>query len=104
MFENVRFLPCEVYYKAYLADRLDGQWTPLAGTKEKNFAGKNNVAFPQGESWADSISHVELIRSGFDEKLEINPNNLRLIYQGVLDRDTSGIPYGQIPWRLGMLK
>ena len=96
--------PAWRYYKAYLADRLDGSWTPLADSKEKNFAGKNHVTFPLGESWADSISHVELIRSGFDEKLEINPKNLRLIYQGVLDRDTSGIPYGQIPWRLGMLE
>ena len=96
--------PAWRYYKAYLADRLDGPWTPLADSHEKNFAGKNNVTFPTGEPWADSISHVELIRSGFDEKLEIDPNHLRLVYQGVLDRNTSGIPYGQIPWRLGVLE
>jgi endo-1,4-beta-xylanase len=70
----------------------------------ENFAGKSNVTFPHDEQWADSISHVEVIRSGFDEKLEINPNHLQLLYQGVLDRDTSGKPYGQIPWRLGLLE
>ena len=96
--------PAWRYYKAYLADRLDGPWVPLADSKEKNFAGKNNVTFPQVKQWADSISHVELIRSGFDEKLEIDPNHLLLLYQGVLDQDTSGKPYGQIPWQLGMLE
>ena len=96
--------PAWRYYKAYIADMLDGEWRPLATTHEKNFAGKNNVTFPAGNAWADSISHVELIRSGFDEHLEIDPNNLKLLYQGVLDKDTSGIPYGQIPWRLGLLE
>ena len=94
--------PAWRYYKAYLADTLEGTWHPLAVTGEKNFAGKNNVQFPAGNTWADSISHVELIRSGFDEKLEIDPNNLMLLYQGVLDKDTAGKPYGQIPWRLGL--
>ena len=96
--------PAWRYYKAYLADTLDGQWQPLAATKEKNFVGKNNVKFPAGNSWADSISHVELVRTGYDEKLEIDPNDLMLLYQGVLDKDTSDKPYGQIPWRLGVLK
>ncbi len=27
------------YYKAYLADRLDGPWTPVADTAESPFAG-----------------------------------------------------------------
>ena len=92
------------YYKAFIADSLDGQWFPLAATLEKPFAGKNNVKFPEGNSWADSISHIELIRTSFDEKLEIAPNDLMLLYQGVLDKDFAGKPYGQIPWRLGVLK
>ena len=31
------------YYKAYLADRLDGPWTPVADTAEKPFAGWTNI-------------------------------------------------------------
>ena len=30
------------YYKAYLADRLDGRWTPLAATAERPFAAAAN--------------------------------------------------------------
>ncbi|MCK4298115.1 MAG: hypothetical protein KAX80_01210, partial [Planctomycetes bacterium] len=91
------------YYKAYVADRLDGEWRPLAATKEKCFASMANTE-PVGPRWTDSISHGELVRAGFDQRLEVDPSNLRFVFQGVRDRDRSGKPYGQIPWRLGMLE
>ena len=49
------------YYKAYLADRLDGAWVPLAATRNQRFAGPDNVRFA-GERWSDSFSHGELLR------------------------------------------
>jgi Glycosyl hydrolase family 62 len=91
------------YYKAYLADRLDGQWTPLAATRDKPFASNLNVTF-DGDAWSDSFSHGELLRAGEDERLEVDPADLRLLYQGVSDADRQGKPYGQIPWRLGVLE
>jgi hypothetical protein len=91
------------YYKAYLADSLDGEWKALADTWDKPFAGPANVRF-DGEKWSDSISHGELLRSGVDERLEVDPGNLRFLYQGVPERDRQGKPYGQIPWRLGILE
>jgi hypothetical protein len=91
------------YFKAYLADRLDGEWTPLAATKEKCFADVRN-AVPIGPRWTDCISHGELIRAGVDERLEVEPAHLRFVFQGVSDRDRAGKPYGRIPWRLGMLE
>jgi hypothetical protein len=90
------------YYKAYLADSLDGQWTPLADTWEKPFAGPANVRFA-AEKWTDSVSHGELIRTGYDQTLEVDPANLQFLFQGVLEEDRQGKPYGRIPWRLGML-
>jgi hypothetical protein len=90
------------YFKAYLADRLDGEWTPLAATRDETFASMANTT-PQGERWTDSISHGELIRAGIDQTLEVDPANLRFLFQGVLDRDRDGKPYGEIPWRLGLL-
>lgn len=91
------------YYKAYLADRLDGQWKPVADTLEKPFAAAGNVRF-EGDNWSESFSHGELLRAGHDERLEVDPADLRFLYQGVLDKDKAGKPYGQIPWRLGLLK
>ena len=91
------------YYKAYLASRLDGEWTPVAAEQDNAFASMANVSFA-GERWTDCISHGELLRAGVDEKLEVDPTTLRFLFQGVKDSDRSGKPYGQIPWRLGLLE
>jgi len=91
------------YYKAYLADRLDGHWKPLAATREKAFASMANTRQPDPR-WTDCISHGELLRAGCDEKLEVDPADLRMVFQGVLDADRAGKPYGNIPWRLGLLE
>lgn len=91
------------YFKAYVADRLEGPWLPLATTQDKSFASMKNTR-PTGERWTDSISHGELLRSGYNQKLEVDPANLRFLFQGVLDRDRRGKTYGEIPWRLGLLE
>jgi hypothetical protein len=91
------------YYKAYIADRLDGDWQPLAAEKDDAFASMRNVT-PKGDRWTDVVSHIELLRSGFDEKLEADPANLRFIFQGVLEKDRQGKAYGAIPWKLGLME
>ena len=91
------------YFKAYLADRLDGKWTPPAASRKRPFASLANVAF-DGEPWTTSFSHGELIRASHDEHLEVDPKDLRFLFQGVSDADRKGKPYGRIPWRLGLLK
>jgi hypothetical protein len=90
------------YFKAFLADRLDGEWKPLAASKEQPFAGKANVTETAGH-WTDSISHGELLRVGTDERLEVDPAHLRLLFQGVTEEEMKGRKYGDIPWRLGLL-
>jgi hypothetical protein len=91
------------YYKAYRADRLDGTWQPLAADKDKAFASMMNVR-PADARWTDVVSHGELLRSGTDEKLEVDPAHLRFLFQGVLDKDRQGKGYGAIPWKLGLLE
>lgn len=91
------------YYKAYLADGLDGRWTPLADTEDRPFAGAANVRPGRGATlWTDNISHGELIRDGSDETLTVDPANLRFVFQGVLQKDKPS-QYGLIPWRIGIL-
>lgn len=91
------------YYKAYVADRLDGRWTPLAATLQKPFAAPTNVR-DQAEHWTDSFSHGELLRVGRDERLEVDPHRLEFLFQGVSDRVRQGKVYGDIPWKLGLLR
>jgi hypothetical protein len=92
------------YYKVYLADRLDGQWRPLADRIERPFAGAANVKHAVEPGWTTNISHGELLRAGIDERLEVDPAALRFLYQGASDAEYRGNPYGKIPWRLGLLE
>lgn len=90
------------YYKAYLADRLDGPWRGLSNSREKPFAALANVS--QERPWTANISHGELLRAGVDETLEIDPADVRFLFQGASDAEYRGNPYGKIPWRLGILE
>jgi hypothetical protein len=91
------------YYKAYIANSLDGKWEELAATHERPFASLLNVK-DSAEHWTDSFSHGELLRDSYDERLVVDPANLRLLFQGVTDEKMSGKVYGQIPWQLGILE
>lgn len=92
------------YYKAFLADRLDGPWTALADSADKPFAGWKNIRPAPGvEQWTDNVSHGELVRDGIDQSLTIDPANLRFVFQGMLEKNKSGKTYGQFPWRIGIL-
>ena len=93
------------YYKAYVADQLDGKWTPVADTFEHPFASASNIQ-PAADvkRWTDNVSHGELIRDGIDQTLTVDPANLRFVFQGMLESNKSGKGYGQFQWRIGMLR
>lgn len=91
------------YYKAYLADSLDGEWAPVAAASGQAFAFPENVR-QTGRHWTDSFSHGELLRTGSDQHLEVDPTNLELLFQGASDTDISDRKYGMIPWKLGKLR
>ncbi|GAB4004863.1 hypothetical protein GCM10029992_51080 [Glycomyces albus] len=69
------------YYRAFTATSLDGPWEPLAAEEWDPFAHHTNVTFPEG-AWTEHISHGELIRSGHDQRMTVDPCNLQLLYQG----------------------
>lgn len=92
------------YFKAYVSDRLDGKWLPIADTAERPFAGWNNVYPAKGvEPWTDNISHGELIRDGIDQTLTVDPDRLQLLFQGMLEQHKRGKGYGAFQWRIGLL-
>ena len=76
---------------------------PLATSREQPFASPVNVIH-QGEPWTTSYSHGELIRTGVDQRLEVDPADLKFLFQGFSDKDRVGKGYGAIPWRLGILR
>jgi endo-1,4-beta-xylanase len=90
----------DIRARTALATRLDGAWTPLASTESNPFARANNATFPSGQ-WTRDISHGEMIRSGIDQLLEIDPCRMQYLYQGM--NPSAGGPYNLLPWRLGLL-
>ena len=57
-----------------------------------------------GAGYVGSHCLRHLLRAGHDEMLEVDPANLRFLYQGVSDPARAGKRYGDIPWRLGLLE
>ncbi len=94
------------YYRAYVADKLDGEWYPIEGfdTPEHPFAGKANVTFEDGVTpWSSQVSHGEMFREVNDERQVLDPDNLMFLYQGISDADNHG-DYGHLPYKLGLLR
>ena len=54
--------------------------------------------FPPGPL---TLITAEVIRTGYDETLQIDPNNLQFLYQGA-DPAANAPSYSQIPWQLGL--
>lgn len=95
----------ERYFRSWTAPTLDGPWTALADTYNNPFAGNTNVDWPTGKWSSQGISHGEMVRSGFNQKLTIDPCNLEYVFQAESVNATAiGSGYGNLPYRLGKLK
>ena len=93
------------YYKAFVADSLDGEWRPLAAQWHDSFADVTRIRTEDGTKvWTDNISHGELVRDDFDQTLTIDPAHLMLLYQGIDVRDPDSKDYNAIRWQLGLLR
>lgn len=89
------------YYKAYVADRLSGPWSPATSHPRDVFAAAENTTF--GKPWTDSISHGELLRTSSDERMEVDEADITFLVQGLPDSEWSQ-SYGKLAWRLGLLR
>jgi hypothetical protein len=89
-------------FRAWEADSLGGEWKPMQGanTTQSPFAGEANVTWPDGK-WTKDISHGDLVRENPSEKMEIDPCNLQLLYQGRDPNVNAG--YDSLPYRPGLL-
>jgi hypothetical protein len=105
--------PTDRYLRAWISDRLDGDWSPYAGTAQNPFAGSSNVAFVE-EVWTNDISHGEFVRHNVDQTMTIDLcGDLEYLYTGVDPTATlqgdptpgaeSDAEYASLPHRLGVL-
>jgi endo-1,4-beta-xylanase len=90
------------YFRSWIASSLEGPWAPWQSSGSYPFAGASNVTF-DGTAWTADISHGDMVRAGYDEKLEIDPCNLRFMFQGADPNALNGGDYNKIPWQIGLL-
>lgn len=91
---------------AYTSDKLEGPWKRVENDANGFFGDPANLFLPDGmKPDMDQVSHPELIRAGYDQKLEINDLDLQLLFQS-FDADTinSDYDYSYLPWELRVMK
>lgn len=91
---------------AMVADKLEGPWERVE-LDHNEFMGDPAYLYNEDGSMAiyDQVSHPELIRSGYDQKLEIEDYKLQLLFQA-FDADTIGpdYDYNYLPWKLMLMR
>jgi arabinoxylan arabinofuranohydrolase len=85
------------YYELWTSSGAGGPWTQVA----EKWAWRGNLAY-NSDKWTTNVSHGELIRAGYNQKLEINDiNRVDFLIQGTTN--TSG-EYQRINWDLGVIR
>jgi hypothetical protein len=78
---------------------LAGPWTKVTD----QYATGDHLRYTgKGQGWTDMVSHGEVLRSGFNERLEYNPKDCQWLIQGILKEEIQG-PYPTLPWKLGLM-
>lgn len=91
---------------AMVADKLEGPWTRVE-TELNEFMGDPKYLYNEDgtKSKYDQVSHPELIRSGYNQKLEIEDYNLQLLFQAFdAENIDSDYDYNELPWELMLMK
>lgn len=78
------------------ASSLAGPWKRVTD----DFASGSMIEKP---SWTGEASHGELLRSGYDERLEVRWRRLQFLIQGMPAGEHKG-EYVDLPWRVGILE
>ena len=85
-------------YELFTSSSAGGPWT-LVNNK---WATKSNLTTYNSDKWTTNVSHGELIRAGYNQKLEINDiNKVDFLIQGTTNMSGE---YQQIVWDLGLIR
>ena len=82
------------------ANDLLGDWEKITDL----YATPDNIYFPKKvQAWTEMVSHGEIIRNGYNQKMEYNSKNCSWIIQGLLNKHLH-LEYTKLPWSLGVMK
>jgi hypothetical protein len=85
-------------YELFTSSSAGGPWTLI----NNKWATKSNLTKYNADKWTTNVSHGELLRAGYNQKLEIKDiNKVDFLIQGTTN--TSG-EYQKIIWDLGLIR
>jgi arabinoxylan arabinofuranohydrolase len=85
------------YYELWSSSSAGGPWKQVS----EKWAWRGNLSY-NSSKWTTNVSHGELIRSGYNQNMEINDiNKVDFLIQGATN--TSG-DYQKINWDLGIIR
>lgn len=85
------------YYELWTSSGAGGPWSQVA----EKWAYRGNLSY-KGSKWTTNVSHGEIIRSGYNQKMEISDiNRVDFLIQGTTNLS---VAYQQINWDLGLIK
>jgi hypothetical protein len=92
------------WFRSWTSSSIAGPWKELAAEEENAFMRSNNVVFPSGTAeWTKDFSHGEMIRSGVDQEMRIDPCKMEYLYQGMDPKALGEVAYGDLPWKLALV-
>ncbi len=85
------------YYELWTSSSAGGPWTQVS----EKWAWRGNLKY-NSDKWTTNVSHGELVRAGYNQKLEINDiNKVDFLIQGTTN---TNLEYQQIIWDLGLIR
>ena len=79
----------------------------LAGPWEKvtdDYATGQQLVWGDGcDRWTEMVSHGEMIRTGYDQRLEYDAEKPSMLIQGLF-KNAMDVPYPSLPWKLGVIR
>ncbi len=87
-------------YGLAIANHLEGPWKRVSD----NYASGDQLEYSgESEQWTEMVSHGEVIRSGYNQFLEYNPESCRWVIQGIMINELTD-DYPSLPWKLGVIR
>ncbi len=82
------------------ATKLAGLWERVT---DDYATGQQLVWKDDCTRWTEMVSHGEMIRSGYDQRLEYDADEPTMLIQGLL-KDATDVSYPSLPWKLGVIR
>jgi len=83
-----------------MAENLNGPWERVT---DRYATGDQLKYVGNTGHWTEMVSHGEVIRSAYGERMEYEPNDCRWLIQGILKKEAK-VSYSELPWKLGLIR